>query len=205
VFQLRFYEDKNGKRRKHGVPEDEGIFEIEQAGGEVLFNNKPTEILPGVWTTGEIPRVTQFEHLAPPSNGGRRVIVVDEEEIDDQILDDQALWMNVKEVGPIIITGCAHSGTVNTLLYVQKCVHEIKPLRNIYGFVGGTHLIGCSQEYLMQTIGGLKEFNLGFISPCHCTGFKAAAELWKAFSKAFVLNFSGRVIRTGKKLKKPIF
>jgi len=36
------------------------------------------------------------------------------------------------------------------------------------------------------------------ISPCHCTGFKAMAKLWQAFPKAFVWNYSGRIIEVGK-------
>jgi len=201
TFQPRFYEDKTGKRRQHGVPKGEGLDEIEKAGGEVFLEAEPTEILPGVWTTGQIQRVTPFECALPPSEGERRIIVVDGKEIDDQILDDHALWMDVEGVGPFVITGCAHAGPVNTLLQVQR----IGNFKQIHGLVGGTHLVGRSERYLQQTIEGLKQFGLSLISPCHCTGFKATTRLWQAFPEAFILNFSGRVIEVGKKLEGRVF
>ena len=194
TFQPRFHKDKTGKRRRHGVPKDEGLEEIERAGGEVLLTTEPTEIVRGVWTTGQIQRVTQFERALPLLEGERRIIVIDGEEIDDLILDDQALWMDVEGVGSCVITGCAHAGAVNTLLQVQR----LGDFRKIHGLVGGTHLVGRSAEYIQRTIEGLKQFSLSLISPCHCTGFKATARLWRAFPKAFVLNFSGRVIQAGK-------
>lgn len=194
TFLPRFYEDKAGKQRRLGVPKGEGISEIERAGGEVVLTSKPTEIVPGVWTTGQIERVTSFEVPLPLSDGERLIIMVDGDETKDQILDDQALWMQVEETGPYVVTGCAHAGLVNTLLHVQKTGHFEK----INGLVGGTHLVGRPEKYLRQTIAHLKPSRLKLISPCHCTGFKAMTKLWNAFPHAFVLNFSGRIIEANK-------
>lgn len=194
TFLPRFHKEKTGKRREIGVPKGEGLKEIEKAGGDILLRTEPTEIAPGLWTTGQIERVTSFEQPLPLGEGESLIIVVDGEEIDDQILDDQALWMQVEDFGPLVITGCAHAGPVNTLLHIKKIGH----FNQIHGLVGGTHLIGRSDECLQKTIKELKEFGLGLISPCHCTGFKATTRLWQVFSQAFVLNFSGRVIEPGK-------
>lgn len=190
TFQPRFVENEVGRRRRHGVPEGEGIEDVERVGGEVVLTSKPIEIVPGVWTTGQIQRATPFECASPPSKRERRIIVVDGEEVDDQILDDQALWMAVKQVGSLVVTGCAHSGLLNTLMQVKRLGH----FDRIHGLVGGTHLVGRSDDYLQHTIDGLGELGLSLISPCHCTGFKAAASLWHAFPEAFLLNFAGRVI-----------
>jgi 7,8-dihydropterin-6-yl-methyl-4-(beta-D-ribofuranosyl)aminobenzene 5'-phosphate synthase len=194
TFLPRFYQGKTGKRRPLGAPKGERQEEIEKAGGEVLLLTEPKEVVPGLWTTGQIERVTPFERALPLSEGEKLIIIADGKEIADQILDDQALWMDVEGVGPMVITGCAHAGPVNTLLHVQKIGH----FKNICGLVGGTHLVGRSEEYLQQTIKELKQFGLSLISPCHCTGFKATARLWQAFPEAFVLNFSGRIIEAGK-------
>ena len=125
---------------------------------------------------------------------------MDGEEINDQILDDQSLWADVRGVGPWVITGCAHAGPVNTLLQVKR----LGGFEKIRGLLGGTHLTGRSDKYLDQTINELKKFGLGMISPCHCTGFKATTLLWKAFPEEFVLNFSLRVLEAGKKPKNPV-
>ncbi len=193
TFLPRFFEDKNGKRRQIGVPKKEGVDDIEKVGGRILLRKDPFEVAPGVWTTGQIKRVTEFERALPLSEGERIIITIDGEEIDDQILDDQALWMNVEGIGPVIITGCAHAGSVNTLLQVQR----LGNFKQIYGLVGGTHLVGRSKEYFQQTVSEFKKCGLRLVSPCHCTGFRATADLWRLFPKAFVLNFSGRIIEAG--------
>ncbi|MCW4021099.1 MAG: MBL fold metallo-hydrolase [Candidatus Bathyarchaeota archaeon] len=194
TFLPRLYENKEGKRRQIGIPKGEGLEDIKRSGGEVVLTTEPTEVVPGVWTTGQVERVTRFEQVAGLSDRERLILVVDGEEIDDQILDDVALWMDVDGVGPIVITGCAHAGPVNILLQVQRIGH----FEQIHGLVGGTHLAGRSEEYLEQTVREIKRFRLGLISPCHCTGFKATTRLWQTFPYSFVLNFCGRMIQAGK-------
>lgn len=195
TFLPRFYVDKDGKRRRGGPPEGESIVDIEKVGGEVVLSDRPVEVVPGLWTTGQVDRITSFERISPPvESGGKRIIVVDGEEINDQILDDQSLWTEVKDVGPIVITGCAHAGPINTLLKVKS----LGRFGKIHGLVGGTHLVGRQEEYIEQTIQALRKFRLDLISPCHCTGFKATSRIWHAFPDAFVLNFSLRVIEAGK-------
>ncbi len=193
LFLQRFYIDKNGKRRRGGVPRGEGISEIEAAGGEIIQSADPVEILPGLWTTGQIPRITSFEEVGKSLSGGERLIVVNGKLGLDQILDDQGLWMDVEGVGPMVITGCAHSGIINTLLHVKKLGNFIE----IYGLVGGTHLVRRTEDYLQHAIKELQRFNLRLLSPCHCTGFKAMTRLYQTFPQSFVLNFPGRVIIAG--------
>lgn len=194
TFLPRFHKGRKRRRRSVGVPDGEGLEAIEAAGGEVLLTPDPTEVVPGLWTTGQVERVTPFETALQLSSGERLIIIVDGVETDDGILDDQALWMNVEETGPFVVTGCAHAGPVNTLLQVQKLGH----FNQIYALIGGTHLIGRPEEYLDCTVKELRRFGLELISPCHCTGFKAMSRLWHAFPDAFILNFSGRVLEAGK-------
>ncbi|MBS7631799.1 MBL fold metallo-hydrolase [Candidatus Bathyarchaeota archaeon] len=193
VFQPRFTVDKQGRRRRGGVPPGERISDIKEAGGEVVLTPEPVEIVPGVWTTGEIPRRTLFEKVSPPFQGGRRLIRVDGADVEDLILDDQAVFMDVDGVGPLVVTGCAHAGVINTILRVR----ELGGFGEVYGLVGGTHLAQRSDEYVDNTIEALGKFDLKLVSPCHCTGFKATARLMQSFPEEFVLNFCGRVIEAG--------
>lgn len=190
----RLLENDEGKLTDIGVPKGQGVAEIREAGGEVFLNRGPIEVVPGVWITGEIERIPSFAPALPAVEGGRRIIIVDREEAEDEILDDLALWMDVEGLGAFVITGCAHSGLVNTLLQVQR-VGEFK---RIYGAIGGTHLVGCSEECLNQTIEGPRQFNLELISTCHCAGFKGTSRLRQAFPDAFILNYSSRIIETWK-------
>jgi 7,8-dihydropterin-6-yl-methyl-4-(beta-D-ribofuranosyl)aminobenzene 5'-phosphate synthase len=195
TFLPRFNVDKEGKRRRGGPPEGQCLEDIERAGGEVVLSARPLEVVPGLWTTGQVDRITTFERISNPiGSGGKRIIVVDGEETNDQILDDQAIWTDVMGVGPFVITGCAHAGPINTLLKAQA----LGSFRKIHGLVGGTHLVGREEKYIEQTIEELRKFGLCLISPCHCTGFKATTRIWQAFPKAFALNFCLRVIEAGK-------
>ena len=197
TFLPRIVENKEGKRRQVSPRKGEDIADIEAAGGEVILSVDPVEVVPGLWTTGQVERITPYEKITPSPGGGKRIIVVDGEEMDDQILDDLSLWTDVRGVGPWVITGCAHAGPVNTLLQVQR----LGEFEEIYGLVGGTHLFGRSEEYLDASINDMKKFGLRLVSPCHCTGFKATTRFMQTFPEEFVLNFSLRVIEAGKEIK----
>lgn len=114
----------------------------------------------------------------------RKIIVIDGEEVEEQVLDDQALWMEVEGVGPFVITGCAHAGPVNVLLQVKR----LGNFKHIHGLLGGTHLVGRPENYIDQTVEELKQFGLNLISPCHCIGFKATVKLWQARALSFEGN-----------------
>jgi 7,8-dihydropterin-6-yl-methyl-4-(beta-D-ribofuranosyl)aminobenzene 5'-phosphate synthase len=197
LYLPKFSLTREGKRRAGGLPKGERLEDIRRVGGQLITTEESFELLPGACTTGEIPRVTHFETVSPPPSGGKRLTVIDGKAMPDLILDDQAIVMNLKKLGPIVITGCAHSGIINTLQQARK----ISNSRKIYGVIGGFHLIQRRNPYINRTVKELRNFSLQLISPCHCTGFRVTSILHQAFSKAFVLNFSGRIIRTGKVIK----
>ena len=115
--------------------------------------------------------------------------------MDDQILCDQSLWMDIEGSGCWTITGCAHSGPLNTLTQVKK----LGRFDNIYAYIGGTHLVGRKDEYILRTSNEMKKFGLELVSPCHCTGFNAMSIMHREFCDKFVVNYCGRVIKSGEK------
>jgi len=195
-FLPRYYETKEGKRTKGGVPEGQGVSDIEKVGGKVVLTEKPVEVVPGLWTTGEVSRVNDFEKVSEPLDGGRRIIMVDGEEKDDLILCDQSLWMEIEGRGCWVITGCAHSGPVNTV--EQVC--RLGGFKEVSTYIGGTHLVARDKEYIMRTAKELERFNLQLFSPCHCTGFNAMSLLHKEFGDRFAVNYCGRVFKSWEKL-----
>jgi len=192
-FLPRYWENKQGKRMNIGVFEGQGVAEIEAAGGKVVLSRESVEVVPGFWTTGEVP-LRSFEDRGLIA-GERRIIVVDGEEVDDLLLDDLALWGTVDGYGPFVVSGCAHSGIVNTLLRVQ----ELSGSKKIYGFTGGTHLFQKNDADIERTFDELGKFDLELMSACHCTGFKPTSMLQQRFPDEFVLNYSGKVIEIGEK------
>jgi 7,8-dihydropterin-6-yl-methyl-4-(beta-D-ribofuranosyl)aminobenzene 5'-phosphate synthase len=75
----------------------------------------------------------------------------------------------------------------------------------VKALIGGTHLTGRKSEYTMATIEGLRKYGLGILSPCHCTGFKAMAELFHAFPESFMLNYSGNTVESLKMIRERMY
>jgi 7,8-dihydropterin-6-yl-methyl-4-(beta-D-ribofuranosyl)aminobenzene 5'-phosphate synthase len=184
--------DEEGKRRRISVPEGQGIADIEAAGGKVMLSKAPIEVSPGVWATGEVPRAS-FETVMELV---KERLVKEGSDAPDTIPDDQSLFLREKDVGLTVVTGCAHSGPLNILAYVEKLTGE-----RVKALIGGTHLTGRKTEYTRATIEGLRRHDLRVLSPCHCTGFKAMAELSHAFPESFTLNYSGNTLEPAKILR----
>ncbi len=157
--------------------EAEGVIVIEEQG--------PTLIIEGhALITGQIDRTTPFEKGFPPNHA----------EIDGQwqpdplIHDDQAIVINVRGKGLVVLTGCGHAGLINTLRHVRN----VTGVGEIYAVIGGFHLTGSLFEPIIPpTIEALKEIAPKVIVPQHCTGWRATLEIAREFPEAFVPNSVG--------------
>jgi 7,8-dihydropterin-6-yl-methyl-4-(beta-D-ribofuranosyl)aminobenzene 5'-phosphate synthase len=109
-------------------------------------------------------------------------------ESDPLIKDDQAIVLNIKGKGLVIITGCGHSGIINTINYAKKLTDK----DGIYAIIGGMHLTGGIFESIIpRTIDELEKHKPRFIIPCHCSGFKATNEIAKRMPTALIQNSVG--------------
>ena len=130
----------------------------------------PTEITPGMFLTGEIPR-------SHPEEQSESRYCLDAQGLrSDPFLDDQALFMKTSG-GTVVVLGCAHAGVINTLDYI----HHLTANQPIYTILGGMHLHSASDERIAWTIASLRRFSIERFYPMHCTGAKAVAALWTAF------------------------
>jgi 7,8-dihydropterin-6-yl-methyl-4-(beta-D-ribofuranosyl)aminobenzene 5'-phosphate synthase len=138
-----------------------------------------------VLVTGEIPRTNNFEkgfpsHYSEIKNG--------EMEADPLIKDDQAIIVNVKDKGLVILTGCGHAGIINTLNYAKELAGEDR----IYAVIGGMHLSGGLFEPIIPiTVEELEKLKPRYVVPCHCSGLKAVTEIARKMPDAFIQNSVG--------------
>jgi len=109
-----------------------------------------------------------------------------EELIPDPLADDLALVIDT-DFGLVVILGCAHRGIVNTLRHARTITGK----ELIYAVIGGTHLVGASEERIDRTIADLRELGIQKLGVSHCTGFHASARLAQAFEDIFFLNNAG--------------
>jgi 7,8-dihydropterin-6-yl-methyl-4-(beta-D-ribofuranosyl)aminobenzene 5'-phosphate synthase len=140
---------------------------VKAAGGILVLAHNPVMIAAGVTTTGEIAREIDFEKTEGFWT------VEDNRFVEDPMNDERALLINVKDKGLVVITGCAHSGIINTLKQAQKT----SSVGDIYAVVGGLHLEKASDTRIKQTVDEISRIDPKVIYPCHCTGSKVMDRL----------------------------
>jgi 7,8-dihydropterin-6-yl-methyl-4-(beta-D-ribofuranosyl)aminobenzene 5'-phosphate synthase len=153
---------------------------LEQENIEFVVERGCSYLLEGmVLVTGQIHRTTEFEKGLPghysESDGIWRS--------DPLIHDDQALVVNVRGKGLVVLTGCGHAGAINTLRYAQN----LTGVDIVYALLGGLHLTGTIFEPIIpRTVSELKALAPRLIMPGHCTGWKATHALARELPEAFV-------------------
>jgi 7,8-dihydropterin-6-yl-methyl-4-(beta-D-ribofuranosyl)aminobenzene 5'-phosphate synthase len=178
IFASRHRVKDTGECYPIGMPQSRS--ELEQAGASFNLSNEFREIAPGVFLTGEVPRVTCFE------TGDQGLYCDCTGQELDTTPDDQSLVLET-EKGLVIILGCCHAGLINTLEHVAYVTGR----RDVYAVIGGTHLGFCSQEQLDQTVAAVKASGIRKLAASHCTGFAAAARLSRELPKEFQVALVG--------------
>lgn len=162
--------------------------------GRLVEHRSVLEVGPGLIATGAIPRDVDFE--APPTDmsAPNALIHLHDCEVGPDIVpDDQALVILIGEDGIVILAGCAHAGIINTVRYAQ----QITGRKRVVGVFGGFHLgfPGTPHEKTEKTIEALRELEVEFLCPMHCTGMEAMMEIARAFPERFLLNCTGTQVR----------
>lgn len=141
----------------------------EAGGGTFLVHSRPSEILPGVWLSGPVPRPNPERHWP---RAGR--IKTAQGMVEDSIPEDMSLYIDTPR-GLVVITGCGHAGAVNTVQHARAVVREAPA----YGVIGGLHLFASSDREVEWTASKLKELGLAHLLGAHCTGIEAVYRLRK--------------------------
>ena len=136
--------------------------QLEKAGVKFVEYAEPSEIVPGVWVTGPVPRVNN-ELNYPQSMRVR----MDGEWVEDYVPESQGLTV-VTANGPIVLLGCGHSGAVNLLEHVQKHIQN----EPIQALMGGMHLFAADDETLGWTADKLRKIGVQNLMAGHCTGIE---------------------------------
>jgi len=183
IFRLNFITDPY--LRHVGVMEGDRREDIEAAGGSLFLTRDPLELMPGLITTGEVARATDFEEvgIALYTIAGGKVQA-------DLMMDDISLVARVKGKGLVIITGCSHAGIVN----IVKQAVAITETEKVHGIIGGFHLIEAPVARIQKTAQALKEFNPDWVYAGHCTGFRAQVELFQILKDRFSPLHTGIIV-----------
>lgn len=158
---------------------------LEELGAKFLLTRDPVEVVSGVLTTGEVPRVSEVERemtietYTIDSNGRL---------VKDPLMDDISLIVRM-EGGSVVLTGCSHAGVVNI---VRRAIDLVGPIRTV---MGGFHLIGASKERIEGTAKALREIGIKEVITGHCTGLAAECALKREFRDGFKRLAAGKVFK----------
>ena len=141
--------------------------EFETTGGHFIEYPTGTELLPGVWFTGPVPRIYPEHNWS-----GSGKVMTPSGLVEDNIPEDSSIVLNTQE-GLVILTGCGHAGIVNIVTEVEKHYGN-KP---IFGLVGGLHMFAASDDVVDWTATALRKYQIKNLLATHCTGIEAAYQL----------------------------
>jgi 7,8-dihydropterin-6-yl-methyl-4-(beta-D-ribofuranosyl)aminobenzene 5'-phosphate synthase len=163
---------------------------LEGEGLEVVERREPSLLVNGsVLITGEVDRTTEYERGMPASHeawtgsGWRH---------DPLVLDDQALVVNLRGRGLVVLTGCGHAGAVNIIRHAMR----LTSVDRLHALIGGLHLSGPTFEPIIApTVEAFTALQPTLIVAGHCTGWRAQHALAAALPDAWVAGGSGSSYR----------
>jgi len=152
---------------------------------DVIETREPSYLLDDcLLVTGEVERTTGFE----TGFLGQEALRDGEWVPDTAVLDDQAVVVNVRGKGLVVVSGCGHAGIINILRYACK----LTGVERVHAVIGGFHLSGPQLEPIIPvTIAAIEDFAPKWIVPMHCTGWKAVHAIAAAMPGEFIQNSVG--------------
>jgi 7,8-dihydropterin-6-yl-methyl-4-(beta-D-ribofuranosyl)aminobenzene 5'-phosphate synthase len=151
---------------------------IEDANLTVTYAGGPALVGSHGFTTGHIHQ-TSFEKLLSPSamkigvdhGMGCYADKLPEDERSQAVIPDQfrheiATAFNLKGRGLIVLTSCSHRGVINAIKEAQAT----SGINKLHAVIGGFHLAPYKEDYVRDTVAAMKDMDIDYIIPLHCTG-----------------------------------
>jgi 7,8-dihydropterin-6-yl-methyl-4-(beta-D-ribofuranosyl)aminobenzene 5'-phosphate synthase len=181
---------------------------LEAGGLKVVLARQPTVVAGHAVTTGQIPRLTDFEKppavarlMAGPMDsacsathfGVTQVAVKPGDLVADSFQGEHATVYNVKDRGLVVITSCGHAGVINSVRQAQK----VTGIDRVHAIVGGFHLAPAPDEIVAKTVEAFRTINPDYVIPMHCTGLNTIIVVHREMPKKLVMPSTGTRIVFG--------
>jgi 7,8-dihydropterin-6-yl-methyl-4-(beta-D-ribofuranosyl)aminobenzene 5'-phosphate synthase len=172
-------------------PRKPRTFSLADYTGRVIEYDHPSQIFPGVWLTGPVPR------KYPEKNwSGTGQVQTPDGWQEDNLPEDMSLVFNTAQ-GLVLLSGCGHAGVINTVEYARETVRKAP----LHAAIGGFHLFALDDAKLDWTAGKLREFGLQNFLGVHCTGIEAVHRIRQVAGldrKTAAVGAVGAVFELGK-------
>jgi 7,8-dihydropterin-6-yl-methyl-4-(beta-D-ribofuranosyl)aminobenzene 5'-phosphate synthase len=150
---------------------------------DLRLSAEPVEVIPGVWTSGEIGDRTEPEGRSPTHS-----VRQGDGWIADPYRDDLSVVLEAAD-GLVLVCGCCHAGLLNTMAQVRSAFG-----RDPGVVVGGTHLRDLDAATLDHVAQELRQCGSPRLWLGHCTGERAFRALQEAFGDRVSLCQAGTVL-----------
>jgi 7,8-dihydropterin-6-yl-methyl-4-(beta-D-ribofuranosyl)aminobenzene 5'-phosphate synthase len=137
--------------------------EYEATGGSFVEHKQAVQLYPGVWLTGPVARIHSEQ-----KGGGWGPVKAPQGSVEDYLPEDMSLVFDTDK-GLVVLSGCGHSGIINTLEQARNSVRRAP----VYAALGGFHLFNFDDAKLNWTGQKLREFGIQHFLGAHCTGIEA--------------------------------
>jgi len=162
------------------------VSELERFGAVFKTKREAVWLTDDVVISGEIPMTNDFETVGEVFGIKTREGIIK----DTEMMDEKSLYIKT-EKGLVVVLGCAHRGTINTIHDAQ----ETTGVEDVYMVIGGTHLANVPEYRMTSTIDELKRLRVKKLGVSHCTGQKESARLAGVFgSDVFFFNNVSTVV-----------
>jgi len=82
--------------------------------------------------------------------------------------EEIALYINIKNKGLVVVTGCSHTGLINIITHGQK----LTGVNKIYAIIGGFHKEMSNSDDIEEIVSFIEKLNPEITCGMHCTGFE---------------------------------
>lgn len=139
-----------------------------QSGGKIMTHASFAEISPGIYVTGPVAR------KYPEKNYDQRWQKKDAagKTVADIVPEDMSLIIRTAK-GLVLLSGCGHSGIINTITQARDHLQQ----EPIYAAIGGFHLLQNSDEQIRWTADELKKAGIRYFMGAHCTGIEPVYQI----------------------------
>ena len=184
---------------------------LEAHGLRVVLAKEPTVVAGHAVTSGQIPRLTDFEKppaaarlVAGPMDsacaaslhfppGTLKVEATPGELVVDTFRGEIATAYAVRGRGLVVITSCGHAGVINSIRQLQKATG----IEKVHAVVGGFHLAPAPDEIVEKTLAALRAIDPDYIVPMHCTGLNTIIAIHREMPETLVAPSTGTRIIFG--------
>lgn len=150
---------------------------------DLHLSTEPQEVMPDVFTTGEI-----VSRLEAEGRSANHVVQDGDRWVADPYRDDMSIVLKADR-GLVLVCGCCHAGLLNTLQHVRATFGG-----ELVAVIGGMHLAHADAQQLSHIVDLVQQYGVPHMYPNHCTGERAYVALARAFGERVAPCPAGTVV-----------